>query len=131
MKTHDVIYAPTHAVFLNKLLHTNYKAWMKVRYDLPSGYTIWMIRLDGKQSKVGWTNSVTDYGNKIHEMYTGSPMDKLSSHYGIPLEKRLVFCIYDDPTDGRRYTFLGSFELDNKSNSNHRIWNKISDYYNF
>ena len=130
MKTRDTISAQSHAALLNILLHKKLNGYMQCRYDLHNGYKIWMIRLDGKQSKDGWTNDINNYGNTITEEYTGNQQARLSTHKDFPFEKRLVFGIYGN-AESRFYMFLGVFELDKSSTNNHRIWNKISDEYNF
>lgn len=131
MKNKDEIQEATHAEFLNRLLKTNYKQYMKCTYNLHNGYEIWMIRFNNKQSKTGWTNEIEKCGEIITEKYTGNPSDRLLSHKQFPTEKRLVFGIYENVYSQRKYVFHGVYSLDLKSNNNCRIWNKISDSYNF
>ena len=47
IKAGEVIYAKTNAELLNRLLGTNYKAWMKAYRFLDNGEMLWMPRLDG------------------------------------------------------------------------------------
>ncbi len=131
MKTCDTISAKTHAQFLNKLLHLNYKSYMRCTYDLHNDCVIWMIRLDGVRTSTGWVNSLTDWNNTIIEKYVGNQYDKLPSHKIYPLEKRAIFAINESNSKIRSYVFMGLFELDKKSTNDNRIWRKISDTYYF
>ena len=131
MNVNNCIYAKTHAQFLNKLLHLSYKAYMKCTYPLRDGKDIWMIRLNGSATEFGWVNTVTDRNNTVIEQYVGDQTDKLLSHCKFPLNKRAIFKIEDEAYKDRKYVFLGIFELDKKSNNNCRIWNKITDRYDF
>lgn len=131
MKTRDTIKAKSHKELLNTLLNKQLNGYMQCTYNLHNGYKIWMIRLDGQQSKDGWTNDITDYGKTITEIYTGDPEKRLSTHKNYPHEKRLIFGILGNSYHDRIYIFHGVFELDKSSTNNYRKWNKISDYYNF
>ena len=70
MKIGEYIYARTHADFLNELLGTNYKAWMKSCRSLPDGKQIWMIELGYFVTPAGWRNQLTEKG--ISEKHMGS-----------------------------------------------------------
>lgn len=56
MKTNELIYANTHAEFLNKAFGTTYKGWMKA-YWIYNEYMVWMIRFDGNV-RDGWKNII-------------------------------------------------------------------------
>lgn len=131
MNSTTKIYASTHAELLNKLLGKQYSKYMQCRYDLHNGYKIWMIKLDGKMTKDGWTNSITDFGHTVTEEYTGNPYTKLPTHEIIPHEKRLVFGVYGTSSYDRYYVFYGAFSPDKANTANKRIWHKISDSYDF
>lgn len=129
MQTGNTVYAPTHAKFLNEILGTNYDSYWKCTYDLHNGYIIWLIRLNGKQSKDGWTNSLIDTGNTIQEFYTGDPDSRIPPHKILPRDKRIVFDIIENGTKDRKYVFRGIFVFDICSGNDNRIWHKIADDY--
>lgn len=132
MQSGNVIYAKTHADFLNQLLKLNLKSYMRCTYDLKYGHTIWLIRLNGRESKEGWTNTLTNHGNAIKEFYTGDPKLRFDSHKILePKVKRLVFNVFDSASGKRRYVFCGVFEFDMSSDNTNRVWNKIGDRYEF
>ena len=130
MKTGQIISVNTHAEFLNRLLHLQYKQYMKCTYDLGDGDTVWMIRLDGKKSSTGWINVATNGNNTIVEQYVGNAANKLPTHWIFPNERRVIFDIRET-SYSRAYVFMGVFSLDAKSSNNCRIWNKVSDTYQF
>ena len=41
-----VIFAKTHAAFLNQVFNTNYKSYMKSRWVYDESTIVWMIRMD-------------------------------------------------------------------------------------
>lgn len=132
MQAGNIIYAKTHADFLNQLLNKNLKSYMRCTYDLNSNCAIWLIRLSARESKLGWTNTLTNSGNTINEFYTGKPEDRIEHHkYLNPNIKRVVFDILDTAKGMRRYVFKGVFEYDRNSDNTNRVWNKISDEYSF
>lgn len=129
MKSGDIFYARTHAELLNQILGTDYKQYMKCAYNLSDDTVIWMIRLDGHESKAGWTNILRADG--IYEVYTGDPCSRLDAHKtpNYP-KKRLVFDIVESAYQGRRYIFRGIYKFDDIAGDNdRRVWRKISDKY--
>ena len=46
MKSGDVIYARTHAEFLNEAFGTNYKAYMKCVWKYDEEWIVWMVRFN-------------------------------------------------------------------------------------
>jgi hypothetical protein len=42
-----VIFAKTHAAFLNQVFNINYKSYMKSRWVYDESTIVWMIRMDG------------------------------------------------------------------------------------
>lgn len=132
MKAGTIIYAKTHADFFNQLLNKNFKSYMKCTYDLNSKYSIWLIRLSNRESKLGWTNTITNSGNTINEFYTGNPKNRLEYQKNLnPDIRRLVFDILDSASGIRRYIFKGVFKYDISSNNVYRVWNKVADEYRF
>lgn len=128
MKTGDIICARTHADFLNKVCGTNYQSggYMRCTYHLGNDVYIWLIRLNEKQSKEGWTNY--DYGNLIVEDYTGNPKTRLEPHKtSVYTHTRAIFKIVERNNE-RYYVFKGLFKFDlEKGNNDRRVWSKISD----
>ena len=55
MKNGAIIYAKTHAEFLNQAFGTNYKAWMKCVWNYDEEWIVWMVRFNEKEG--GWTNT--------------------------------------------------------------------------
>lgn len=141
MRLNDVIYAKTHYEFLNNLLGTNYKAFMKSGLTLADGNWLWMIRLGKYLGKWGWINYL-ETPDKLIEDFTGngefeSPEHityvkarKIGKH--VPaFENRVIFEIVDCGNT-RKYIFQGVFTLDiNECTDDTNIWIKIADEYNF
>ena len=102
-----IVHARTNAEFLNKTFGTNYKAWMKSRWDYDADTWVWMVRFDGT-IRQGWRNRIVN-ANEIWEEYVG---------YGTPTytavsEKkyRIVVEIIDGYSD-RAYRIWGKFKYD-------------------
>lgn len=124
MKKGKIIEARTHAVFLNKILKIDFKGFMQCTYPYDEDLIIWFIRLNGKEGKYGWTNTLVSE-NEIKEEYTGD----LNKKIGYPkLNKRVIFNIVESGSK-REYIFLGIFKMEGSSNK--RIWKMIKDELNF
>lgn len=109
-----VIFAKTHAAFLNQVFNTNYKSYMKSRWVYDESTIVWMIRMDG-QIRDGWKNRVIDK-NEIWEEYVfdDDPSYKESSER----RYRIVVNVIDAPL-GREYHILGKYKFDFE-NSTHK-----------
>ena len=130
MKTNEIVYAKTHADFLNKLLGTTYKAWMKGCYNINSKYEIWMAHFDGK-IRDGWKN--TYLGDIIKDVNT-NPDRKTWSNMSLPKtlnHTKLVFEVIDNPYGERKYVFKGVYEYQKDISNPYetRIYKKIGDYF--
>ena len=130
MKTGEVIYAKTHAEFLNKAFGTNYKQWMKCVWNYSDDLIVWMVRFNKDVN--GWRNTfVSDSRikeenlNKIAEWDGELVEDAIEKH-----KNRLVVEIVDLGKI-RKYIFRGRFIYD-RHNSNPRtirFHDKISDEF--
>jgi hypothetical protein len=123
----EIIFAKKHVDFLNKLIRKDFQGYRKNTYPYINGLDIWFIRLDGRESKEGWTNTLKTDG-KIFEEYTGDPENRLISHRFFPTKKRAIFNI-DEDDNGRKYIFMGVFKVE--GNNDRRVWQKVLDSYPF
>lgn len=119
MKNGEVIYARTHAEFLNKAFGTDYKAWMKSIWRYNDEWIVWMIRFNEKDG--GWTNTfVSD--SRIKEENNSH-----ADYWGKGYDKRIVIQI-ENLVHTRRYTCLGRYIYDEK-NSNPYTVRYYDKYY--
>ena len=138
MKIGEYIYAKTHAEFLNELLETDYKAWMKSSIILPDGKRLWMIDLGNFVTSSGWQNVLIgnnkisekhiskDFAFENHNTYWGA---RQSSKSWGP-ETRVVFDIVKGGSS-RKYIFRGVFRLNREESSiEENVWDLIMDEYN-
>lgn len=132
MKIGEVVYAKTHAEFLNKTFGTNYKAWMKCCYCLNIKYEVWMIRFDGK-ARDGWKNFYNGDIIKDENLF----YDR-KSWDNIPLPKtlyhtKLVFEIIEKSSIDRMYVFKGVYEYQKDISNPYkvRVYKKLSNEFNF
>ena len=134
------IFAETNAEFLNQLLNTNYKRWMRSSIKLPDGKLLWMIELNGSVSSSNWANLLVnshviselhvgeEYEHKCHGTYLDAKMRKIYWDSS----DRVVFEKTRNYYKRRQYIFRGVFRLCKDSCSvNENIWERISDKYNF
>ena len=130
MKKGEILVFDTHWQFLNALLGIRLGGYMKCTYPYRN-VLIWLIELNGEESKSGWTN-IKENETRIIEEYTGDPWKKLESHKGVPseYEKRAIFEVTKQGFK-RHYTFMGVFKLSTGSNENKRIWSLEKDSYMF
>ena len=138
MKVGDSISAKTHAQFLNQLLGTNYKAWMKSSIVLSSGERVWMIELGDFISPSGWINKLTS-ANRLSEKHTDMNFQYEHDTYKNALKTgaywdssdRIVFDIVKGRF-GRKYIFRGVFRINRtESTLSENVWDRIADKYNF
>ena len=124
MKAGDVIYARTHAEFLNEAFGTNYKAWMKCvwKYD---EWTVWMVRFNEKHG--GWKNTFLSDSRIMEEN-----LDKVGIWNGNPIEnidKKKIVVEIKELGNTRKYICRGRFIYDEENSSPYtvRYYNKYSD----
>lgn len=103
-----IVYAKTHAEFLNKIYGTNYKNYMRGRWSYDYDTWVWMVRMDGA-IRDGWVNKIINE-NEIHEEYVwaGEP------GYTSDRERRyrIAVQIIDMPGGMRVYNILGKYRYD-------------------
>ena len=102
----EVVYARTNAEFLNKRFGTNYKAWMKSRWEYDADTWVWMVHFDKKMRK-DWRNCIVS-DNEIWEEYVGK---ETPTYKGDGKRFRIVVSVKDGCC-GREYHILGMFKLD-------------------
>ena len=135
MKVGEYIYANTNAEFLNELLGTSYKAWMKSSMTLPDGKLIWMIELGDFVTKSGWINRLVssnqlrekhitkDFSYYSHDTYRGA----LEAGKPWGPETRVVFEKVSFKSS-KKYIFRGVFRINKeKSTVEENIWDLIMD----
>lgn len=131
MNSGYTIVASTHADFLYALLHKRIIRLGKCLIRMKNGDMLWFVPVNGKQHPVyGWTNTLLDYGEAIHEQYTAG----VCIHDEFELDmQRILFNVIETPYGGRKYVFMGVFELDLNSDwkAKNRIWRKVRDDYDF
>lgn len=112
-------------MLLTKLLKRDFICYQRNTYHYQD-LDIWFIKLDGKESKYGWTNTLENE-NIIIEEYTGDPNIRLRNYRGLPLHKlRAIFDIVDS---SRKYIFRGIFKFD--GDEDRRVWNRVKDNFAF
>jgi len=107
LKSGEYIDAGTNAELLNIVFGTNYKQWMRSGWEYSPDTIVWMIKLDGRTSKEGWTNTYIP-PDRIEEVYTGVESDRLETHKSLETRNRITFDKVDTGA-GRRYIFRGVF----------------------
>ena len=112
----------TNYELLNRLLKTDYEAWMSAEYKLSNGSFIWMVYLDGKERN-GWIN-VTE-GDNITEKYVGGRPYPNNIDTGLQNKTRVVFEKVKI-SNKQCYIFKGIYELQ-IGKPELRLLKKISD----
>ncbi len=121
------IYARTHAQFLNEVVGTNYKQWMKSTYPLSDYSDIWMIRFTPEGiSNAGWINTLSQNGKLLEERLIAAVYP--SHKRGLFARTRVVFEIVETPYSGREYVFKGVFKCTECTRSYHK-WYRVSDEF--
>ena len=119
----EVVYARTNAEFLNQRFGTNYRAWMKSRWEYDADTWVWMVRFDGKE-RAGWINYIIN-ANEVCEEYIGAGEPTYMSD---GKKSRIVVSV-EESRGARRYRILGKFKLDEeKSTRGHHVLIKINDF---
>jgi hypothetical protein len=138
MKIGTIIYANTHAAFLNELLGTSYKAWMKSGYNLRDGRLIWMIELGDFVGPSGWINKLVSR-ECISERHTDMNFQFEHNTYKNAVRtgaywndaERVVFDIVKT-SFGRKYIFRGVFRINReKSSISENVWDLVMNEYQF
>ena len=118
-----IIYAKTHADFLNQAFGTNYKGYMKSRWDYSQNTWVWMVRIDN-QVRDGWVNRIINE-NEIWEEYVWNNEPTYSGES--EREYRIVASIIDSPL-GREYHILGKYKFDFERSTNKKhILKKVEE----
>lgn len=125
MKKGTVIYASTHAEFLNEAFGTNYKAWMKCVWKYDDEWVVWMVRFNKEDG--GWTNTfvsdlrIKEENLKHINLWDGKPIEYVD-------KKKIVIQI-EDLGYTRKYTCMGRYIYDEKNSDPEtiRYYNKYSD----
>lgn len=128
MKAGQIVYARTHAEFLNLTFGTNYKQWMKSVWNYDDNTIVWMVRFNC--AKDGWRNSfvsstVIKEENLEHALeWNGrSIADRLDA-------KRIVIEINEEEMR-RKYIFRGVYTYDEEKSNPYadRYYNKMSNEF--
>ena len=137
MKIGEYIYAKTHAEFLNELLGTDYKAWMKSSIMLSDEKRLWMIDLGSFVTPSGWQNVLIG-NNKISEKHIAKDFafENHNTYWGAKEARkewgpdtRVVFDIVKTSCS-RKYIFRGVFRLNKEESSvRENVWDLIRDEY--
>lgn len=128
MKTGQIIYAKTHAEFLNSTFGTNYKQWMKSVWNYDENTIVWMVRFNREID--GWRNTFVS-SNRIKEENLEHTLEWNGKPVGDPLNSKRIVIEIDEEGPRRKYIFRGVYTCD-KENSNPytvRYHNKISDEF--
>ena len=128
MKTGKVIYARTHAEFLNEAFGTNYKGYQKSSWKYDDKWVVWLVRFN--QEVNGWRNTfvtesrIMQKNLKNVEVFEGMPITQATT------KNRIVFEIVGNG-DSRRYIFRGKFVYDEiSSNAIHSQYlDKVADEF--
>ena len=106
----QIVYARTNAEFLNEAFGTDYKAWMKSRWEYDEDTWVWMVRFDGK-IRSGWLNLIVNE-NEIHEKY----VDIVPPTFKDDKRKFRIVVSVKEGYNGREYHVLGKYRYnENKS----------------
>ena len=119
----QIVYANTNAEFLNKVFGTNYKAWMRGRWEYSKDTWVWMIRLDGK-CRQNWRNRIINE-NEIWEEYIGT---ETPTYRHEPERKYRIVVGIEKGNLGREYHILGKYRYDaEKSTIGRNVLIKVCD----
>ena len=118
-----IIFAITHADFLNQAFGTNYKGYMKSRWGYSQNTRVWMVRIDN-QVRDGWVNRIINESEILEEyVWNNEPtyIEETARAY------RIVANIIDVPS-GREYHILGKYKFDfEKSTNKKHILKKVEE----
>ncbi len=100
-----IIYANTHAEFLNQCFGKNYKAFMKSRWPYDEETWVWMIKTD-HQVRDGWMNNIVSE-NEVWEEYIGDEPPTFKTEK--ERKYRIVVSVQEG-INGREYHILGKYQ---------------------
>lgn len=124
MKNGTVIYAKTHAEFLNKAFGTEYKAWMKSVWTYDDDWVVWMVRFN--EVKDGWRNTFVSASRIKEENLKG-----VGTWGGRPIsvDKKKIVIQVEDLGYTRKYTCKGRYIYDKENSDPNKVryYNKYSD----
>ena len=125
MKNGAIIYAKTHAEFLNQAFGTNYKAWMKCVWKYDENWIVWMVRFNEKDG--GWTNTFVSDTRIREENLNGVEIWDGKPIKNVP-KKRIVIQI-EDLGHTRKYICKGRYIYDEKNSDPYKVryYDKYSD----
>lgn len=101
------IWAKSNADFLNQTFGTNYKAFMRGRWNYSDNTWVWMVRMDGKVRQ-GWVNKIIS-DKEIHELYVSNDTPTYSNE---PERKYRIVVQIIDHANIREYRLLGKYRFD-------------------
>lgn len=118
-----IIYAKTHADFLNQAFGTDYKGYMKSRWDLDNDTWVWMVYID-EQVRSGWVNKIISEDQICEEyVWSDEPTYKNEPERAYRIVVRIV-----NTTRGREYHVLGKYKIDFVESTNKKhILKKIAE----
>ena len=128
MKSGQIVYARTHAEFLNSTFGTNYKQWMKSVWNYDDNTIVWMVRFN--RAKDGWRNSFVS-SNVIREENLEHALEWNGRSVAERLDiKRIVIEINEEEMC-RKYIFRGVYTYDEEKSNPYaaRYYNKISNEF--
>ncbi len=132
MKKGEFVKARTNAEFLNRLIGTNYKAWMKCGYRINGDpdNILWFISFDGIKNKAGFCNYY-DGEIIVEEYWVEDLVHDNADFFEASYQTRVAFD-KQKSSFGYVYKFLGVFVFDKaKSKHGKHIWKRVSDEYKF
>ena len=107
----QIVYARTNAEFLNEAFGTDYKAWMRSRWEYDEDTWVWMVRFDSKVRQ-GWINCIINE-NEIWEKYVGNEPPA----YKDDGKKIRIVVSIEKGFNGREYHVLGKYRYDENKSS--------------
>jgi len=128
MKTGQIIYAKTHAEFLNSTFGTNYKQWMKSVWNYDDNTIVWMVRFN--RAKDGWRNSFVS-SNVIREENLEHALEWNGRSVAERLDTKRIVIEINEEEMRRKYIFRGVYAYDEEKSNPYaaRYYNKISDEF--
>jgi hypothetical protein len=126
MKTGEIVYAKTHAEFLNATFGTNYKQWMKCVWNYNENTIVWMVRFNHETG--GWRNSFVS-SNRIKEENLEHALEWNGKSVADRLDTKRIVVEIDDSGYRRKYIFRGIYTYDKEASNPYtvRYYNKVSD----
>ena len=118
-----IIYARTHADFLNQVFGTNYKQYMRGRWKYNDSTWVWMVYMDGKVRN-DWRNRIVSNDEIWEERVCGD-----TDYHGEPEKPYRIVVRIVDTSRGREYHILGLYKFDFEScTSQKNVLRKIGEF---